>query len=167
MKANREPLFPHQPGYPPSYRGRFSRVIPSERSLLTYWLDHHGAAVREMWFDVRTDGTPGDVDPRASALASQPIEMQRMWQAQTAKRMDCITLQEYSYRILEARGAVGAQTLGEIMQYDALSRAEWPALTWLPLTLICYTVDPIHRRLIEAQGFAIVVVNLIVPVEQP
>jgi hypothetical protein len=148
-------LFPHQPGWAPTWRGRVPRLIPTERTLLFAWLDRHGVAIDELWYDVRMDGIPDD-EPEASPdeLVDQPALM-RNWWLQTARRCDAIARTGAFYTILEMRARADAPTVGELEIYDRLSRTEWPELRFTLPTLICHTINATTRRALELRGMTI------------
>lgn len=163
-KRNAEPAFPYEPGYPPTWRGKFARMVPHERALLLWWLDNSPRPPDALWYDVGMDGIPDDQPtPTAAEFTSDPA-MARMWWHQTAKRADAIARAGSLYRIVELRASANAQTLGELLTYDALSRAEWPSLDWAPTLLVTHQVDLMHAMSITRAGHEIIVAPLIDPV---
>jgi hypothetical protein len=154
-KTMRFPVFPWQRGYAPTWRGRYARLNQAEQSLMTWYLELRGDLVDQVWYDVRTDGNPEHLQrPIPFELTDDPA-MVRMWWHQNARRIDAVTLEAGSYHIIELREIAGAQTIGELVMYQELARAEWPELPWSNTVLITRNIaDPI-RATLRAQGITI------------
>ena len=155
MKTNRNRIFPYETGWPAAWRGRPPHLTDQERALAYWWLDHNARADAKVWYDVRIDGVP---DSRAETVTGDNQDdtmMRRIWQSLNAKRADLIILQDDRYQIVELRASAGAQTLGELVQYTALARAEWPDLIWLPTQLVTTHVATATARAMEIAGFRI------------
>jgi len=119
---------------------------------MTWYLDVIAVDAREVWYDVRTDGVPGDEPHDVPSNLTDNPAMLRMWKAQTAKRCDAIVRADAGFWVVELRYTAVPQTIGEMAQYDLLTRAEWPELHWLPAALVCVNVDPMVRHTLQAHG---------------
>ena len=157
MKNNRFPQFPHQQGYPGAWRGKFARLTPIESDLMRWYLAQHAEDILEVWYDVRADGDPATIETDDLSHLTNDPAIRRMWQQQTAKRLDAITLEREGYRVVELRQRAAQETVGEVTTYNQISRAEWPDLAWLNPRIVTLQVDPIIRRTLEAIGFDVVI----------
>ena len=151
------PTFPHQPGYPRSWRGRPHRLVPAERALLTWWLDHEPMRIDELWFDVPLDGTPAAAGADSHAAQILDPEWLRVWQRQRARRADVIMRSGKMYRVIELRSIADTQTVGEVLIYDQMIRAEHPNLIVMPAIVITQQVRPGVAAAIHQAKFRLVV----------
>ncbi len=154
-KTMRFPLFPWQPGYPPTWRGRYARLNKVEQDLMTTYLALAGEHIAQLWYDVRTDGNPDHMPPKLPEGLTDDPAIARMWWHQNAKRMDAIALQNDRYHIIELRDVVGPQTLGELVQYQTLARAQWPNLPWGETILVTHNADMLILRVLKEHGFTV------------
>jgi len=154
-KTMRFPIFPWQHGYPPTWRGRYARLNQDEQNLMTWYLDLRRDAISELWYDVRTDGRPEHIQHQLPVDITDDPTMLRMWWHQNAKRIDAIALGGGTYRIIELHARAGAQTVGELVQYQTLARAQWPELMWTNTVLVTRAIDDATRRVLQDQHFTI------------
>jgi len=166
MKTNREPIFPYQSGHPREWRGRYQRMAPAERPLMTWYLEHPTCPALELWYDVRIDGITDSAPDTNLDLFTDDPDMRRMWWAQTAKRCDAIERRQGDFRIIEVRYHVAPQTLGELQLYHLLATAQWPDLTFAPPLLLCALIDDAIALALARANYSLLVAPD-VPLDQP
>lgn len=134
-------VFPFEHGFSPDWRGWPPHLVPAERRLAYWLISTRAIAADEIWYDIRLDGeNPAAAKYPAAAEILNPTEL-RTWYMLNARRADAIVRAGDQYRVIELRDRAGAQTLGEIILYDRLARAEWPELQWLPAVIASRVYD--------------------------
>lgn len=149
------PLFPHQAGFPPTWAGRPRGLVEVERILWQWWRTTHGQHYEEFWFDVPLDGQPPREETLPSMAAQLDPKWRRVWKQATSKRADVIGRKGRHYEVIELRGDLQPQTLGELQMYVTLARREHPQLSIGPGIIVSDTADDIIPRAINAAGITL------------
>ena len=116
-----------------------------------------------VWYDVACDGVPGEGLPTARFPIGTALNIVRMWQRLNSKRTDLITFDGTAYRVVELRPVAKQQTVGELVTYDNLTRAEWPALKWARPVLVTQRLDGMTRAVVNAIDTDLIIAPMKMP----
>lgn len=156
MRRRYNPVFPHEAGFAPTWRGRVPHSTAAEQRMLYDWLDTLKIQPEMLWYDVAFDGVPGDGPPLSRFPAGTPANYARMWQRLNSKRADAVAQWPGGYQLVELRPDAKPQTVGEIHAYRYLAASEWPALQWLKPLVITINIDPMIEATILASDIELV-----------
>lgn len=150
------PTFPHQPGLPPTWRGRPPHLVEPERELWYDALDQKLIAPEAVWFDVPMDGVPDHVTEQPHYVKNDNPALVRAWYFLNARRCDAIGERGDRFTVYEMRALAGPKTVGELAIYRSLSLAEWPGLKWDPITLITRKIEPTTEQPLKDLGVVVI-----------